>query len=563
MKDRIRIFALQNALEHGGKASMGSVMGRAMSTFPELKADPRSTSALVKGIVDSVNSMGPADRSSELERLGGPEERTIRERNTDLPELPGDTVTGVRMRFAPGPSGPLHLGHSRAAILNDEYVKRYGGVFILRFEDTNPEKIELDAYRMIPEDLKWLGVTIHETYTQSDRFEIYYDISRRMLEAGVAYICTCDPDGWRENKARSIGCAHRNEAHEVQLERWDGMMDGTYGEEKASLVVKTDLNHPNPAVRDFVAMRIKDEPHPTKGSRYRVYPLYNFSVAIDDHLMGCTHVLRGKDHLNNTLRQEYVFKHMGWPLPYFHHYGLVSIPDTNLKKSLIKEDLKAGRVRGWDDVRLGTLRAMEARGIDPAALRRYWLEVGIKPVDITFSWDNLASYNRPLIDPSSNRYFFVADPIEISIRTVGVLEGKAPLHPDHLERGYRVFRLAPVDGVVRVLLSKDDVDGLSPGDLLRLKDLCNVHVTSIDPLEGEYSGQNISDVRSGKGKIIQWVPGEGIPCVLRYPDAHDRSGVAEPAVGQIAPERRLVQFERIGFFKLFFTDMVEANFLHR
>jgi len=563
MNDRIRLFALQNALEHGGKASIGSVIGRAMSTFPELKADPRRTTEIVRSIVCSVNSMDPSEQETELALMGGPEERTLRERRTDLPALPNVGPEGVRMRFAPGPSGPLHIGHSRAAILNDEYVRLYGGAFILRFEDTNPEKIELDAYDMIPQDLRWLGVNVHETYVQSDRFELYYGMTRELLEAKVAYICTCDPEEWRGLKAASRPCPHREQEVQGNLEGWDRMLDGTYGEGEASMVVKTDLMHPNPAVRDFVGMRLKDEPHPLKGDRYRVYPLYNYSVAIDDHLMGCTHVLRGKDHLNNTLRQEYVYRHIGWQLPYFHHYGLVSIPDTNLKKSLIKEDLKAGRVRGWDDVRLGTLRALEARGIDPAALRRYWLDVGTKAVDITFSWDNLASYNKTLIDRSALRYFFVADPVPLKVRSTGPIRGKAPLHPEDPSIGSRDYDLESIDGWVEVLLSRDETSALEQGTILRLKDLCNVMITSVDPLEADHAGGDLSSLREGRGRIVHWCPKDGVHCVLRYPEGPDREGVAERAASAGGPQARTVQFERMGYFRIKGTDPIEGNFSHR
>jgi len=561
MKDRIRLFALQNAIEHGGKASIGSVMGRAMSTFPDLKNDPRSASAIVKAIVEEVNSLPISRQNEEIELMGGPEERVLKARKTDLPELPDVGKNGVRMRFAPGPSGPLHIGHSRASILNDEYVKKYGGTFILRFEDTNPEKIEPDAYSMIPEDLKWLGIDIGETYVQSDRFDLYYDISRQMMERGFAYICTCDPEEWRGLKAHEKGCPHRESALEDNLEGWDRMLDGTYAEEKASLVVKTDLHHPNPAVRDFVAMRIKDEPHPLKGDRYRVYPLYNFSVAVDDHIMECTHILRGKDHLNNTLRQEFVYKHMGWPLPYFYHYGLVSIPETNLKKSLIKEALRAGRVRGWDDVRLGTLRALHARGIAPSSLRKYWTDVGVKAVDITFSWDNLASYNRQIIDPIAPRFFFVADPLPLTFYCDRTIQGRAPLHPDDLKKGFREYSLGPGD--VRVMVSRDDIHDIPEEGVVRLKDLCNVRIGSKDQMIGTYSGQGLEDVREGRSRIIQWVPVDGIECVLRYPDGNDRVGLAEPLVGAVSDRGEVVQFERLGFFKLHSGDHLEANFAPR
>ncbi|MDG6224694.1 MAG: glutamate--tRNA ligase [Candidatus Thermoplasmatota archaeon] len=563
MLDRIRVFALQNAIEHGGRASIGSVMGRAMSTFPELKGDPKGTSEIVKSIVQEVNEMDPARQEMEIECLGGPERRESRPRNTELHELPGVGPSGVRMRFAPGPSGPLHIGHSRASILNDEYVKRYGGSFILRYEDTNPEKIEPEAYRMIREDLQWLDVNVHETYIQSDRFESYYAVARELLKKGRAYICLCEVEDWRGLKLKEAPCPHRDLSPDEQLERWDRMLGGEFIEGGASLVVKTDLSHRNPAVRDFIAMRLLDALHPLKGDRYRVYPLYNFSVAVDDHMMGCTHVLRGKDHLNNTLRQEYVFHHMGWSPPHFHHYGLVSIPDTNLKKSMIKEDLKAGRVRGWDDVRLGTLRAMEARGIQPEALRRYWLDVGTKPVDIEFSWDNLSSYNRTLIDPIANRFFFVADPVVLTVRSDAGIVSRAPLHPDHPERGYREMRFEPDGGSFRMLVPSEEASSLQVGSLLRLKDLCNIKITSEDPLTADLFPGDHTILRGGAGRIIQWCPEDGVPCTLRYPDREERNGIAERAIAPLAAERSIIQFERIGFFRLYIEDGVMGNFAHR
>ena len=111
----------------------------------------------------------------------------------------------------------------------------------------------------------------------------------------------------------------------------------------------------------------------------------NFSVAVDDHLLGLTHVLRGKDHLNNTYRQAYLFNYFGWEKPEYIHYGRVSIEDVKLKTSLIKEEIKKQVYSGWDDIRLGTIRALTKRGISPEAIRKYWVDVGVKPVDIMFS----------------------------------------------------------------------------------------------------------------------------------------------------------------------------------
>jgi len=562
MDDDILAFALQNAVDHGGRANFGSVMGKAMALHPELRDNPASASERVRSIVERVNSMGPEEQKAMLSDMGGPKKLEKRARKTGLPELEGGEEGKLVMRFAPGPSGPLHIGHTRAAILNDEYCKRYGGKFILRMEDTNPEKIDPEAYTMIQEDLEWLGVKMDETYLQSDRFELYYETVRKMLEVGAAYVCTEDTEVWRELKYKGMACSERNEPPENQLERWDRMLDSTYPEGAASLVIKTDLNHRNPAVRDFVGMRIRDTPHPKTGDRYRVYPLYNLSVAIDDHYMGCTHILRGNDHLNNTFRQEYIYNHMGWDRPNFIHYGLVSIPETMLKTSLIREEIRSGNYSGWGDIRIGTLRALNARGFHPLSIRNYWIEVGMKSVDITFSWENLYAMNRTIIDRDANRYFYVEDPLRIGFANEYELKADIPLHPEVPERGNRHHVLKPVNGIIEVMVPSREMKELENGTVIRLKDLCNIRTP--DGPEGifKYAGKEPGDVRGGKGRIIHWAPVNGIEMSLIFPDGSISTGVAESAVKEESIKGARVQLERVGYFKLFYDGSCKGNFTH-
>ncbi|MDR2698763.1 MAG: glutamate--tRNA ligase, partial [Candidatus Methanoplasma sp.] len=304
----IRKYALQNAVFFKGTANPKAVVGKVLGENPEYRSRAGEMTPLIESIVSDINKMSPEDQVKALETIDPSLlSKEKKERVHLLPELK-DAVEGkVVMRIAPGPSGPLHIGHTRVSILNDEYVKRYNGRLIARYEDTNPEKIDPDAYKMIPEDLDWLGVKIHENIVQSDRFEIYYDMTKKLIEMGKAYVCTCNGDVWRDLKEEKRECPCRNLAVNEQMERYDRFLNGEYGEGEAVAVVKTDIAHPNPAVRDFVALRIVDHPHPRTGTRYRSYPMMNLSVAIDDNLLGVTHVIRGKDHLNNTLRQEYIF----------------------------------------------------------------------------------------------------------------------------------------------------------------------------------------------------------------------------------------------------------------
>ncbi len=543
LEDIIIKYALQNAVLHHGKADVGSVIGKVIAKKPELKSQIKEIMKEIKEVVLKVNSLTLEEQKRQLEEIAPEllEKKTAKKEGLPpLPEAEGEVV----MRFAPGPSGPLHIGHTRAAVLNDEYVKRYGGRYIIRLEDTNPAKIDSEAYDSIIEDLDWLGVKYHEVAVQSERFELYYEHAKALLEMGKAYICKCDVEDWRSAKLKKKACPHRDLEVANQLEMWDEMLSGVYGEHEASYVVKTDLSHPNPAVRDFVGFRIVKTPHPRTGDKYLVYPLYNFSVAIDDHLMDMTHVLRGKDHLNNTFRQEFVFDHFGWKKPVYVHYGLVQIEDVNLKTTLIKEGIQKGDFSGWDDVRLATLKALAKRGIQKDAIRRYWIEVGIKGVDIRFSWDNLYAFNKDLVDDEANRYFFVANPRKLAIKGINRLEGHAPLHPDHPERGVRKIILEGEDEVL-VSVPSEDLEKSEPGTKFRLKDLCNVKILSTS--DAEYIGDDLSILKDGV-KIIHWVGDDSIPTALFMPDGSVKNGVSEPILENDLG--KVVQFERTGFARI-------------
>jgi len=545
---RIRNHTLQNAFQFG-KPDPKAIMGKVMAGNQEFRPLAREIMEKIREVCSEISELSRDEIVEELS-IQAPEllEKKESKHPTDLHDLPN--VTGnVMMRFAPGPSGPLHIGHSRAAILNDEYVKRYGGKFILRLEDTNPLKIMDSAYGMIAEDMGWLGTHVHETVIQSDRFGLYGEYAKKIIELGGGYICTCPVEKWRRLKVFNQACPHREFEIGEQLERWEGMQDGSYHEGEASLIIKTDLAHPNPAIRDFVAMRILEHPHPRTGDEHRVYPLYNFSVAIDDHLMMMTHVLRGKDHLNNTYKQKYVYRYFGWEEPEFIHYGWVSIPDTLLKTSSIREGIEAGEYSGWDDIRLGTFRALAKRGYRPEAIRRYWVEVGIKEVDIRFTWKNLIAYNKDIIDPVSPRYFFVADPLPMTITDVIELRGRAPLFPDRPEAGVRDVLLKNSGLGIPLLIPREDSGMLTEGETIRLKDLGNVRILKIGSkgIAAEYTGNDLSILKQG-ARNIHWCPEDGVETVVHMPDGNRVHGRTE--AGILDSRSDTVQFERFAFVRI-------------
>ena len=472
-----------------------------------------------------------------------------------LPPLP-DAGSGVVMRFAPNPSGPLHLGHARAAALNDAYVRQYGGRYILRIEDTDPKRVDPEAYATVPEDIAWLGCAITETVYQSDRLDLYYDHARRLIARGGAYVCTCENERFRELRQAKKACPCRAREVEDDLARFEGMLAGAYAEGGASLRVRTDLEAPDPALRDFPAFRILTSTlHPRVDAS--VYPLMNFSVAVDDHLLGCTHVIRGKDHIANTRRQRFIYDWFGWTPPHFRHYGRMGIEGVVLSTSEMRAGIASGQYTGWDDIRLGTLRALARRGIAPEAVKRAMLAIGAGDTDIQFSWENLFAENRAIVDPVADRLWFVPDPVAVAVSGALPREARPLRHPGMPARGTRTLAFDR-----SVVVPGDELgDDLS---MLRLKDLFNVDVSAV---EGRflfaYAGDDLAEARAAHAPIIQWLPpGETLPCTLRRPEG-DLTGVCEPAVRDAVG--RVVQFERVGFVRIDSVgpDGVVAYLTHR
>lgn len=530
--------ALLNAAKHKGSANPGAVMGSIMSNEPELRSKAKEISPMSGKIVAQVNALSPEEQASEMEKYGVEvQEKKPKVKETGLQELPG-AHENIVLRFAPNPSGPLHIGHSRAAVPNAEYVKRYGGKLILRIEDTDPKRIFEPAYEMIPEDLKWLGVNPDEIIYQSDRFEIYYDYARQLIEKGAAYMCTCDGAAFKELKDNCKSCPCRDNDVGENLKLWDKFDEMETGE--AVLRVKTDINHKNPAIRDWVAMRLVDEVHPRLGTEYRIYPMMNFSVAVDDHLMGMTHVLRGKDHLANSEKQKYLYGHMGWDLPEFIHYGRLKMEDIALSTSKAKEGIENGTYSGWDDPRLGTLRAIERRGIQAKTIYDLIIEIGVKMADSAISWKKIYGLNRSLLEPIANRYFFCENPqlIEIDGYSDGKVDIERPLHADHMDRGNRHL---PFDG--KAYLAQGDI----AEGIFRLMDAVNVNINGD---EVTYHSTSFEDAREVKARIIQWVPVENnVNVKIVMDDASLKTGLGEGALKDLKVGD-IVQFERVGFARL-------------
>jgi len=576
LKQTIRKIALLNAIKHEGKAQVGPVIGKILGEKPELKIRVTELSALVNDVVKEVNTLAFTEQRRIIKEKW-PEiltkEKVEEERH--LPHLPNvSRYPQVVTRFSPNPDCVLHLGSARAIILCYEYASMYKGIFVLRFEDTDLKlkRPVLEFYDRIREDLAWLGCKPNKEYIQSDRIPIYYEYAERLLKDGKAYVCVCKSEHFRERILTSMPCECRNLPPETHLTRWQHMLEGGYAEGEAVVRIKTDLNHPNPAVRDWPALRVVDAekyPHPRVGSKYRVWPLYNFACGIDDHLMGVTHIIRGKEHLTNMVRQEYMYMHLGWQYPEAIHYGRLKITGASLSKSKIVQGIREGFFKDWDDPRLATFAALRRRGITPEAIKRLIIDIGPKSSDIVLSWENLYAYNRKILDPMADRYFFVYNPIELTVKQIPkVFTAKLHLHPDQAEKGFREYTIKPRrdDKSVTFWVSKKDVHASKVEDLIRLMDLFNVKIKSVDVYHAEayFISESYEEARKAKGQLIHWIPvGEDMPCQVVMPDATLMEGIAESVCKRLRPNN-IIQFERFGFVRIDKVDMkLTAYYAHK
>jgi len=550
-----RKYALQNAIFHGGKANPKAVLGKVLAEEPARRADAKRTAEEVARVVEEVNRLGLEAQRAELAAIAPEllEKPRAAMEARELPPLP-DAVEGhVVLRLAPYPSGPLHIGNARAFLLNDAYAKRYRGRLLLVFDDTigSEEKPILpDAYDQVKEGLDWAGVTYHEVLYKSDRIPVHYEWAERLLATGEAYVCECDGEALRRNREAGRACAHRGQHVDETIAMWKAMLSGEYGEGEAVVRLKTDMAHPNPAFRDRVLFRIADREHPRVGTRYRVWPLLEFSWAVDDHLLGITHVIRGKDLVMEDMMEDWIWDVLGVSRrPRFVHFGILRFRDLELSKSRYRRLIAEGKLAGIDDPRTWSLQSLRRRGIRPAALRDFVLSFGLSLTDIEVAAETLYAENRARIDKDANRYFFVPDPVSVEIDGLpAVRVVKAPLHPDFPGRGEREI---PIDGKIQV--AGEDFAKFR-GKEIRLKDFCNV---VLDRRSRFVSMEN-KDIPK-----IQWVD-HGFPTRVVMPDGSEARGLSEPAVASLKTDG-VVQFERFGFVRIDHVSRseVRAYFAHR
>ena len=552
LAERARRVALENAVEHGDSPRVGSVLARLLGTDPTLRAQAAEVQAVVLRAVEEIAQMSKESRARALAALGGPEPPASPPERLDeagLPPLPDARPGRVVLRLAPFPSGTLHIGNGRMIFLNQYYRERYDGKLLLVFDDTvgsEEKKVELEFFDLIRGDLDLAGATPDAVYYKSDRIPRFYPWARRAIDAGLAYVCLCPPDVLRAYRAEGRACSHRTQSTDAALELWEKMLSGAFGPGDAVLRLRTDMQEADPAFRDRVLMRISDIDHPRVGRKYRVWPLLEFSWAVDDVELGVTHVLRGKDLVIEDRMEQFLWEKLGVQGPPFVHWGVLRIRDAKISKSKSYLEVKSGLYDGWADPRTWSLRSLDRRGIQMAALRDFTLSFGLSLADIEVPAESLYAENRKRIDAGTERRFFVPDPILVEVEGWPSTLDSVELsnHPDRPELGRRTVRAG-----ARLYLPLKDVRS-HLGEEIRLKDLANIRLSTELSSYARTLSARFTSRENRRLPRVQWISAEEhAPVDLLGVDGSHSQGVAEASVAR-ARAREVLQFERVGFVRI-------------
>lgn len=340
-------------------------------------------------------------------------------------------------------------------------------------------------------------------------------------------------------------------------------MFGEYAEGEIVLRLKTDITHRNPAMRDFGLMRIVEHIHPKTGKEHRVWPLMVFAVAIDDHELGITHVLNGKDHADNAEKERMILACFGWKSPEYKHWGMINFEGFILSTSETRKAIEHGEYNGWEDIRLPFLPALKRRGYQPGAFRRYATEIGLSLNDKTVSreefWKNINAFNKDILDPIAERYFFVDNPVGIVIQGAPSKKVELEKQPDFPTRGNRILL-----GTKEVYITESDFRRLGEGYVHRLMDYCNFEFKNnkFTYVPGTYEEYKNNE---HKGNIIHWLPQQGKVMVEVVLEHNVISlGIGEDGM-KVLKVGQIVQLERRYFARVdaVTKDKVILWYLHK
>jgi glutamyl-tRNA synthetase len=561
----IRKISLQNAFEHGGETRDKIILGKILGTQAELRSKVKEISPEISKIVASVNQLSLEEQEIEIKEYFPeiliPKEK-IEERE-GLPELKDAEQGKVITRFPPEPNGYPHIGHAKAAIINSEYAKMYGGKFILRMDDTNPEAERMEYHAAIKVGLEWLGIEFDTVKSTSDDMELFYEKGMELINSGKAYICTCKREDISKNRRERKACKCSRENIEKNNKNWE-KMNNKFKPGDAIVRFRGDMKADNAVMRDPVLFRIIEGKHYTLGEKYRIWPSYDMAVAIEDSIDGVTHAYRSKEF---ELRKELIdaiLDALNMRKPIQGFFSRLEFKGMPISKRIIKPLIEEGKVSWYDDPRLPTLEALRRRGIKPEAIRKFIMSLGLTKANTLAPFDALESFNRKFVDADSIRLFMVSNAKKLSVKNLPISSVEIPNHPIN-DMGKRTIE---IDG--NFYISGEDAQTIKEGSQIRLLGLGNIHITK----QGiEFEGEFIENGDTKDIAKIQWVPQKTaheikmiIPKTLFIGDEFNEDSLeeldvyTEPHYLQLK-EGEEIQFVRFGYCRK--DSQNQAIFTHK
>ncbi|QMU54373.1 MAG: glutamate--tRNA ligase [Nitrosopumilus sp.] len=497
LRKEIRKMALQNAFEHGGETKDKIVLGKILGIKPEFRSKVKEITIDISEIVSIVNQLSSEEQEIEIKEkfpeLLAPKEKIVEREG--LPELKNAEQGKVITRFPPEPNGYPHIGHAKAAIINSEYAKMYGGKFILRMDDTNPEAERMEYHAAIKVGLEWLGIEFDTVKSTSDDMEVFYEKGIELINSGKAYICTCKREDISKNRRERKACKCSTDDISKNNKNWE-KMNKKFKPGDAIVRFRGDMKADNAVMRDPALFRIIDGKHYTLGEKYRIWPSYDMAVAIEDSIDGVTHAFRSKEFELRKELTDAILDALNMRKPTQDFFSRLEFKGMPISKRIIKPLIEEGKVSWYDDPRLPTLEALRRRGIKPEAIKKFIMSLGLTKANTLAPFDALEAFNRKFVDADSIRLFMVSNVKKLAVRNLPISSIEIPNHPVN-DMGKRKIE---IDG--NFYISGEDAQDIKDGTQIRLLGLGNVLIRK----EGiELKGEFIENGDTANIPKIQWV----------------------------------------------------------
>lgn len=493
----------------------------------------------------------------------------------DLPEIDGPIVT----RFPPEPSGYLHIGHAKAALLNDYFAhQRVGGTLICRFDDTNPSKESMEFQDSILDDLKMLEIIPDKISYSSDYFQHMYEHAVALIKAGKAFADDSELGKGDEDRKNRLPSKCRDLSVHETLDRFEEMKTGSDEGRRWCLRARIAYDSPNGTLRDPVIFRCNLVPHHRTGTAWKIYPTYDFCAPILDSIEGVNLALRTNEYRDRNAQYEWMQEALGLRKVRIWDFSRMNFIRTVLSKRKLTRIVNEGKVWGWDDPRMPTVRGILRRGMHVAPLREFVLKQGPSKNILNLEWGALWAINKKYMDPSASRHTAIIESHAVCCAVKGFNGAYEAEKPKYVKNPTLGFKRVMYDNFI--MIEQVDAQDLIEGEEVTLMNWGNAYVRKIakDPITNIVSDigfeLNLSgDVKSTKKKI-SWLAATSpnlIPVdlvsfdYLITKDKLEKEDDLESFLAQDTESRSqafvdcnvsglakgaVVQFERKGYYKL-------------